>query len=183
MILGVWHFSFTVSDLDRSVDFYQRVLGLELVHRQDQANEYTRLLVGYSDADLRVAQLAVPGQPRGISTHDLELVEYVTPRGQRGTAEICNPGEGHLAIAVTDIFAAHERMVAAGVHFFSPPNSITTGVNAGGYACYLHDPDQIVLELLQPPAHRIAAVTRDPSIGAATQPAAVAPVRANAVPR
>jgi catechol 2,3-dioxygenase-like lactoylglutathione lyase family enzyme len=68
---GVWHFSFTVSDLDRSIAFYRDLLGFTLVHVQEQDNEYTRRLVGYPDARLRVAQLAVDGQPRAISTHDL----------------------------------------------------------------------------------------------------------------
>jgi hypothetical protein len=30
------------------------------------------------------------------------------------------------------------------------------GVNKGGYAVYFHDPDQIVLELLQPPPGRLS---------------------------
>jgi catechol 2,3-dioxygenase-like lactoylglutathione lyase family enzyme len=153
---GVWHFSFTVSDLDASVAFYTGQLDFELIHRQEQANEYTRRLVGYPDAHLRVAQLAVPGQPRGLSSHDLELVEYVTPRGSRGDAQICNPGAAHLAIAVDDIHARSERLTAAGVRFYSPPNVITAGVNEGGFTCYFEDPDRIVLEMVQPPAHRLA---------------------------
>jgi len=151
VIHGVWHFSFTVSDMDRSVAFYRDVLGFELIHRQDSSSEYIRRLVGYPDAELRVAQFAVPGQPRGASSHDFELVEYVVPRGVRGEVEIRNPGQAHLALAVTDIHAMYERLMARGVRFFSPPNPITAGINEGGYACYFHDPDQIVLELLQPP--------------------------------
>jgi catechol 2,3-dioxygenase-like lactoylglutathione lyase family enzyme len=151
---GVWHFSFTVSDLDRSIRFYRDLLGFELIHVQEQDNEYTRRLVGYADARLRVAQLAIPGQPRGISTHDLELVHYLQPRGARGDANICNPGAAHLAVAVDDIHELHDRLVAAGVRFVSAPNRITAGVNQGGYACYFLDPDEIVLELLQPPPGR-----------------------------
>jgi catechol 2,3-dioxygenase-like lactoylglutathione lyase family enzyme len=149
-MLGVWHFSFTVSDMDRSVAFYRDVLGFQLIHRQEQSNAYTQRLVGYPDAHLRIAQFAVPGQHRGTSTHDLELVEYVTPRGTRGDIGICNPGAAHLAFAVDDILVRYERMVAAGIRFFSPPNLITAGINEGGYTCYFHDPDQIVLEMLQP---------------------------------
>jgi lactoylglutathione lyase len=155
--LGAWHFSFTVADIDRSVAFYGDLLGLELVHRQEQDNPYTRSLVGYADAHLKVAQFAIPGQPRGVSTHDLELVEYVSPRGERGDINVCNPGAAHLALAVRDIDAEYQRLSAAGVSFFSPPNRITAGINEGGGACYFHDPDQIVLELLQPPPHRIEA--------------------------
>ncbi len=149
-MLGVWHFSFTVSDMERSVAFYRDVLGFELIHRQEQANAYTRRLVGYPDAHLRIAQFAVPGEPRALSTHDLELVEYVAPRGKRGDIGICNPGAAHLAFAVEDIQARYERMVLAGTSFFSPPNLITAGINEGGFTCYFHDPDQIVLEMLQP---------------------------------
>jgi len=107
------------------------------------------------DAVLRVAQLAVPGEPRAISTHDLELVEYVRPRGVRHDARICDPGTPHLALTVRDARAIYGWLVDAGVRFVSSPNAITAGVNEGGYACYFHDPDDIVLELLQPPAHRL----------------------------
>lgn len=150
-IIGMWHFSFTVSDLERSLGFYCDDLGFELVHRQEQATEYTSRLVGYPSAHLLVAQLRVPGQPLGPSSHHLELIEYVHPRGRRSEAEIKNPGEGHLAIAVADIDAMHRWLVAQGARFISPPNLITAGVNRGGYACYFRDPDDIVLELVQPP--------------------------------
>lgn len=152
---GVWHFSFTVSDLDRSIAFYRDLVGLELVHTQEQDNAYTRRLVGFPHAVLRVAQLAVPGQPRGISTHDLELVQYLRPEGVRRDARICDPGAAHLAITVTDAWATFERLTGAAVRFVSSPNAITAGVNQGGYACYFYDPDDIVLELVQPPAHRL----------------------------
>jgi lactoylglutathione lyase len=155
MLAAVWHASFHVSDLDRSVDFYTRLLGMDLVHRQDQDNDYTRSLVGYPDAVLRVAQLAVPGRPAGVSTHDLELVEYVVPRGTRQDPARHHPGAAHLAFAVTDIAAEYERLCAEGVRFVSPPNAITAGVNAGGAACYFTDPDECTLELVQPPPHRM----------------------------
>jgi catechol 2,3-dioxygenase-like lactoylglutathione lyase family enzyme len=162
-MLGVWHFSFTVSDIDGAVDFYTRLLGFELVHQQNQANEYTRRLVGYPDADLRIAQLAVPGQPRGMSTHDLELVQYVTPRGERGDDNIKNPGQGHLALCVQDMAAEYARLRAADVEFFSEPNHITAGINEGGYCVYFWGFDRLVHELVQPPAHRFEAYFARPA--------------------
>lgn len=80
VIADVLHFSFTVSDIERSVDWYARVLGLELVHRQRQDNAYTRALVGIEDTVLEVAQFVVPGVPPARSTHMLELAEYVSPK-------------------------------------------------------------------------------------------------------
>jgi catechol 2,3-dioxygenase-like lactoylglutathione lyase family enzyme len=153
---GIWHFSFTVSDLDAAIAFYRDLLGFELVHRQIQDNEYTRRLVGYPDAVLEVAQLAAPGQPRGLSTHDLELVSYRSPSGRHWATEIRDPGQAHLALAVGDADAVHARLAAAGVRFVTPPNAITAGVNAGGKACYFLGPDDIVHELLEPPPARQA---------------------------
>ncbi len=148
---GVWHFSFHVADLDLSIAFYEGVLGLELVRRQDQANAYTRALVGFADASLRVAQLRVPGQPDSVSGHHLELVEYVAPRGIPHSPERNRPGASHLAFVVDDIHETFDRLTSAGVAFVSRPQAITAGVNTGGFACYFVDPDEITLELVQPP--------------------------------
>ena len=156
MIADVLHFSFTVSDIEASIDWYTRVLGLELVHRQRQENEYTQILVGIPGAVLEVAQFAVPGVPPARSTHMLELVEYVTPRGPAIAPLAPNiVGCPHLALMVTDIHERHGRMVEAGVVFRNPPVAITEGANKGGYACYFHDPDGITLELLQPSPDRL----------------------------
>ncbi|MGJ9412904.1 VOC family protein [Aeromicrobium sp. CF4.19] len=150
-MLGVWHFSFTVADIDLSVDFYAGVLGMKLVHRQDQDNDYTRRLVGFDDASLRIAQLAVPGQPRDVSTHDLELVQYVVPAGEPYEPGRNRPGASHLAFCVEDAVAEHARLERLGVRFVSAPQAITEGRNRGGYTCYFLDPDDITLELVQPP--------------------------------
>ncbi|HVU91377.1 MAG TPA: VOC family protein, partial [Jatrophihabitans sp.] len=113
-------------------------------------NAYTRRLVGYPDARLRIAQVRFPGGP-GASSHHLELVQYLSPQGTRGDANICNPGAAHLAFAVEDLDARYEAMSAAGIRFLSAPNEITAGVNRGGKAVYFLGPDDIVHELVQPP--------------------------------
>ena len=163
---GLWHFSFTVSDMEGAIAFYRDVLGWQLVHRQVQHNEYTARLVGYPGADIEVAQLAIPGQHRGISTHDMELVHYRYPEGVARPIAIKDPGEAHIAFAVADADAEYERLVALGVVFLSPPNAIVAGVNIGGKCCYFKGFDGIHLELLQPPAHRIAAYHAAQSGGA-----------------
>jgi lactoylglutathione lyase len=156
MIADVLHFSFTVSDIERSVDWYTRVLGLELVHRQRQENHYTPILVGIFGAVLEVAQFAVPGVPPARSTHMLELVQYVAPHGDSlGSLPSNVVGSAHLALLVTDIHERYERMLDQGVEFHNPPVAITEGANTGGFACYFRDPDAITLELLMPSPQRL----------------------------
>lgn len=152
-VLGVWHFSFTVSDLDQAIGFYVDVMGCTLVREQEQANAYTRSLVGFPDAHLRIAQIRI-GDDVGVSSHHLELVQYVVPAGRRGDVSIANPGAAHLAFYVRDLDAEHARLSQLGVRFFSVPNEIDAGVNKGGMAVYLHGPDDIVHELVQPPSVR-----------------------------
>lgn len=153
MIRGLWHVSVTVSNLDQSVEWYTKVLGLEFVRGQVQDNEYTRRLVGFPTARLKIAQLRIPTLTIPVSRHHIELVEYEQPRGTVGSLETNNPGVGHWAFVVDDIHAEVTRLKALGVRFKSEtPNLITEGVNRGGYTIYFLDPDGITLELMEPPS-------------------------------
>jgi catechol 2,3-dioxygenase-like lactoylglutathione lyase family enzyme len=158
MIAGVLHFSFTVSDIERSVAWYTEVLGLELVHRQRQDNPYTRTLVGFPDAVLEVAQLRVPGVSPGVSTHMLELIQYVEGAAPADPPRVNAVGGAHLAILVDDARAEYDRLLAAGVAFANPLVEVTEGANTGALACYFQDPDGIALELMQFPPQRAASL-------------------------
>lgn len=152
MIREVWHFSFTVRDMSRSLAFYRDLLGMEVVAEQEQANAYTRRFVGFADAHLRVVQLRIPEGWVGPSRHILELVQYFAPLGKAVDTRTCNPGTAHLAFIVDDLQAEHRRLKAAGVRFVSDPVGIEAGVNRGGMTVYAKDPDGIIIELVQPPS-------------------------------
>lgn len=151
MVIGTWHFSFTVRNLERSLAFYEGLLGMELIHMQEQGGGYTDTLVGMDDVWLKAAMLKYPGQDAGVSGHVLELIEYVRPRGTQVDLRTCNPGVAHMAFVVADMAEAYARLKAKGVRFKSEPVAITGGRNKGGWAVYLLDPDGITLELFQPP--------------------------------
>ena len=151
MIVDVLHFSFTVSDIERSVTWYTERLGLELVHRQRQESVYTGTLVGMAGAVLEIARLDIPGRPPGPSGHLLELIQYVRPEGVVIPLLTNSPGVAHLAFIVDDIHERYERMRHASVEFRNPPVYITAGTNTGGWACYCSGPDGETLELLQLP--------------------------------
>ncbi|MEK3935564.1 VOC family protein [Sporosarcina sp. FSL W7-1349] len=152
MIIGLWHTSFTVENLDKSIPFYRDLLGLTLVHEQAQNNEYTRKLVGYPDANLKVAMFSIDGLDVGPSGHVLELVEYVSPKGLEVPEGTVHTRSAHLAFRVTDIFQTVHRLTEHGVAFKSEIVAIQEGRNKGGYTVYFKDPDGITLELVQPPS-------------------------------
>lgn len=146
---GVLHTGLTVSDLDRSIAFYRDLLGLELVRQWDSAQPYLRTIVGFPDAELRLAMLRVPG-PDDSTSGLIELLEYRVPRGRRGDPGTNHPGNVHVCFVVDDLDAVHEALSAKGVRFKSKPVAIDHGPNAGGKAVYLWDPDDITLEMIQP---------------------------------
>ena len=150
-ITSVWHVGFSVSNLERSIAFYRDGLGLVLHHRQTGDNPYTRTLVGYPDAIIHVAQFVIEGVEPPPSGHVLELIEYEQPKGEHLEPSNARIGSGHLAFTVDAIDEAARRVTEHGGVLLSEPVEITAGINTGGRAVYLRDPDGITLELLQPP--------------------------------
>lgn len=157
MILGPWHFSWTVADIERSIAFYCENFSFEVVHRQEQSNGYTETLVGIPGAHLKAALLRFRGLPAPASNHVIELIEYVGPKGMKLDTTPNNIGAAHLAFLVSDVPAKYQELKDKGVRFLSPPVAITGGVNKGGYTCYLKDPDDFTLEILQPSPERLQA--------------------------
>jgi catechol 2,3-dioxygenase-like lactoylglutathione lyase family enzyme len=145
-ITGVHHTSFTVSDLERSIEFYQGVLGCEVLWQREITEKYFRDIVGFPECRVRAVHLRIPG-----SAHVLELFEYVTPRGTPADVRTNNPGSAHISLLVNDLEAMYDQLVSKGVRFRSAPVPIDFGANKGGRGVYLVDPDGITVELFQPP--------------------------------
>jgi catechol 2,3-dioxygenase-like lactoylglutathione lyase family enzyme len=146
----IHHTSFTITNLDRSLEFYRDLLGCEVLATQEKQGGYLAAIVGDPSTHIRMAHLRVPG-----SEHIIELFEYVAPEGTRADVRPWNVGASHICFVVDDLPAFYDHLVGQGVaSFVSPPVEVDTGVNAGGYALYLHDPDGLTVELFQPPTDR-----------------------------
>jgi catechol 2,3-dioxygenase-like lactoylglutathione lyase family enzyme len=145
MIAGLDHVGFTVSNLGRALHFYRDLLGLEVLWERVFEEEYVRMLVGYPTATLQCAYLKLPA-----SNTALELVEYQGVEGTRVDMHTANPGNAHLCLAVKDLDAVFTRLKAAGVEFVSVPATSTAGYYKGSKTVYLHDPDGISLQLVEP---------------------------------
>lgn len=141
------HVSFTVSDVDTTEAWFIENFGLVRVGGGDYDFDYIRSQVGMPDARLKVSVLADNDGHEDL----LELIEYVGARGSPTDTATNRPGNAHLCFLTDDIEADYKRLRARGVRFVSPPNTVTWGINAGAKAIYLVGPDDIRLELFQPP--------------------------------
>ena len=141
------HVGYAVGDLDRSIAFYEILLGVPLLLRKTWSHLYVGEIVGYPDLVLEGAFFQLPN---GVV---LELLEYKTPPPGGVDMESYNAGNAHLCLVTDDMAADFDRLRAAGYDTFraDAPIEIPWGPYRGGRACYLRDPDGISIELLEEP--------------------------------
>ena len=115
------HTMVRVTDLEGSLDFYCRKLGLEELRRIDvEAGRFTLVF------------LAAPGD----SDAQVELTHNWDPEKFEGGRNF-----GHLAYRVPDIYATCQRLMDGGVTINRPPRD--------GHMAFVRSPDGISIELLQ----------------------------------
>ncbi|MHB1553493.1 MAG: VOC family protein [Acidimicrobiales bacterium] len=144
LVKGVHHVGLTVSDLERSFAFYERLLGRVRDFSTESEGPVLSKAVGVPGAHLRFGFITLG------SVH-LELLEYRNPRRERYELSNADPGAPHVCFEVTDLKEAMASLAADGIRFYSDPLDIDEGPLAGYSFVYFDDPDGITLELF---AHR-----------------------------
>jgi len=143
---AVHHVGVTVVDLDRSIDFWERLLGAAARDRRTLQGPQLSTMVGYDGIRIDSCWLDLPG---GVA---LELLQYLDRDEAPYDPGTAHPGNVHVCLSVDDMEAAHARAVACGATPVSArPIDVAAGPRAGSRLAYLRDPDGVTLELLQPP--------------------------------
>ncbi len=124
----ILHTMIRVRDLDKSLDFYTRLLGMTQLRRKDfPGGKFTLAFVGYGgEADHTVIEL----------THNWDQEEPYD----------LGSGFGHVAIGVPDIYATCERLKAEGVAIPRPPGPMKHGTTV---IAFIEDPDGYKIELIE----------------------------------
>ena len=146
---AVHHVGVTVADMDRSVGFWERLLGVAARDRTVLQGPQLGTMVGYPGIHIERCWVDLPG---GIA---LELLRYLgrdEPPYDPGTA---HPGNVHVCLRVDDMDAAHAHAVACGARPVSErPIEVAAGPRVGTRLAYLRDPDGVTIELVQEPSDR-----------------------------
>jgi catechol 2,3-dioxygenase-like lactoylglutathione lyase family enzyme len=140
----------TVADMDRSVEFYSRVLSFEKVSDIEVAGTEYEHLQGVFGLRTRVVRMR-------LGEEFIELTEYLAPRGRPYPADSRSHDRWfqHIAIIVSDMDRAYAWLRRHKVpHLSSGPQRLPDwNKNAAGIqAFYFADPDGHPLEILQFPA-------------------------------
>lgn len=125
--MKVLHTMLRVGDLQRSINFYTRALGMTLLRTTDRPEQkYTLAFVGYGDEDRNAV---------------LELTyNYGVDHYELGTAF------GHVAIGVDDVAASCAKIAAAGGQVTRAPGPVKGGTTI---IAFVEDPDHYKIELIQ----------------------------------
>ena len=121
------HTMLRVGDLDKSLDFYTRVLGMTLLRRNDYPEgKFTLAFVGYGpESEHAVIELTYNW---GVDKYDL------------GNAF------GHIALEVNDAYAACDNIRAAGGKVVRDAGPMKHGNTV---IAFVEDPDGYKIELIQ----------------------------------
>jgi glyoxylase I family protein len=146
-IIAADHTGITVSNLERSLDFWQNVLGFEFSHRAHQTGEMAREITGVAGAEIKLAVVKAPGG------HKIELLEYLAPPDRKQNVDLrpCDVGSVHVAFTVDDLGAVLQKIAASGWKAAGKPQTLIAGPNAGKRVVYVHDPDGTTIEFMQMP--------------------------------
>ena len=118
------HTCYRILDIDRSVDFYEK-LGFEELARMPIRDEAVNVFMG------------LPG--------DGARLELTWNRDQDGPYEI-GTGYGHIALTTEDLDVTLERLANQGVQPEKPPYRVREG---GSRICFVQDPDGYRVELIE----------------------------------
>ncbi len=125
--MRILHTMFRVGNLDRSIDFYTRVLGMKLLRQKDYPDgKFTLAFVGYDTED---------------KTAVLELTyNWGTDKYDLGNAY------GHIAIEVDDAYRACEDVKANGGTVTREAGPMKHGSTV---IAFVQDPDGYKIEFIQ----------------------------------
>jgi lactoylglutathione lyase len=122
------HTMIRVFDLKRSIAFYSRLLGMEVLRARDvPEGRYSLAFVGYGPEDGNTV---------------LEL----TYNWDQKEPYALGSAFGHLAIGVADVYATCERLAKEGVKITRPPGPVKFGTTV---IAFIEDPDGYKIELIQ----------------------------------
>lgn len=124
------HTMLRVKDLDASLDFYTRHLGMQELRRKDFPDgKFTLAFLGYGD--------------EGSNT-----VIELTHNWDQEDAYDQGSAFGHLAIGVPDVYATCEALEKEGVSIPRPPGPMKFG-GSSTHMAFIEDPDGYKIELIQ----------------------------------
>lgn len=148
MIYEVTHIGLTVSNIEKSIEFYRDVLGLNFIGSITMSGEATDKLFNGINCVKKVAYL---NGSNNTSTPPIELIQFISEDAINDTPSLRKTSISEICFRVENIDKVYLELLKKGVKFLSEPQFFDFR-NDGftkSKAVYFKDPDGIILELMQ----------------------------------
>jgi catechol 2,3-dioxygenase-like lactoylglutathione lyase family enzyme len=142
------HIAITVSNTQRSLEFYVGKLGLKQVEQHQLEGDKVDEANGTHGARAQSTRLAAPQTPHLL----IDLLEYFEPAGTTYITPMGSVGSCHFALSVEDLPAAVKDLLAQGVKFVSGPVNFQL-THGSVSVCFCFDPDGNIIELVEEYEH------------------------------
>lgn len=139
----IHHAGVTVSDLDRSLNFYVGLLDLVESGRFERSGDHVDTVTGYPNS---VIKQAFVRPSHGDSV--IELLQYVDGHPTSIDPDNHHAGAVHIAVEVDDLDATLARLGQEGIHPLFTPFQAGAGPLEGRTVTYVTDPDNVRVELI-----------------------------------
>ena len=142
-MINLRHIGITVTDMDRSLELYQKHFGLEVVWDQIETGPFIDNL---SDTqNIKVRTVKMKDKLGGM----LELLQYHShpeENVENLQSKITKIGCSHVAVTVNDVDNVYKELSALGLKFNCTPQ---LSPNGGAKVCFCRDYDGTLIEIVE----------------------------------
>lgn len=134
------HFGITVTDVDKSIEFYRDVLGFEIVKVMDESGDH---IDAFSDLkNVKVKTVKMKDSNGGM----VELLQYYSHPESANFDQICRIGCSHFAMTVANLDLTIEKIINKGYSVNCQPQYSPDG---NVKLTFAKGPDGILIELVE----------------------------------
>jgi catechol 2,3-dioxygenase-like lactoylglutathione lyase family enzyme len=137
-VIGLQHVSISVADLDRSIEFYADLLGLNYLGTQWMIPEQVYEIFGLQGTKVRY------GWFKAGRSGVIELLEFDPQSNTPNSLNPNRPGQLHFALQVRNLDEMYKQLMEQGVEGLVKPRMI----QGGSKVAFIKDPDGLVIKLI-----------------------------------
>ena len=140
-IVEVRHFGIVVKNLKKSLEFYQDILGFEIIKQNNEVGKHLDKMLGLNDVKVKTTKIGIKN-----GTTLIELLEYSSPNSELIKKKINDLGVSHFALTVKNLDKLIPILKNKGIRInsdtvMSPDRKVKV--------VFCFDPDETPIELVE----------------------------------
>ena len=140
-IVEVRHFGIVVKNLKKSLEFYQDILGFEIIKQNNEVGKHLDKMLGLNDVKVKTTKIGIKN-----GTTLIELLEYSSPNSELIKKKINDLGVSHFALTVKNLDKLIPILKNKGIRI----NSATVmSPDRKVKVVFYFDPDETPIELVE----------------------------------